>query len=114
MGEASTKASKVASELNWPKASRPGKSRRCRERKIHIVESDCLPRRPLVVKTAFAELGLNKAVSYITWDSGHYSILRPNKREFIYKMVEPGLIIEDDETIMRPAARVVENRVPRS
>ena len=51
---------------------------------------------------------------HITWDSGHYSILRPNKREFIYKMVEPGLIIEDDETIMRPAARVAENRVPRS
>ena len=25
---------------------------------------------------------------HITWDSGHYSILRPIKREFIYKMVE--------------------------
>ena len=49
---------------------------------------------------------------HITWDSGHYSILRPNKREFIYKMVEPGLIIEDDETVMRPAARIAEDRVP--
>lgn len=49
---------------------------------------------------------------HITWDSGHYSILRPNKREFIYKMVEPGLIIEDDDTVMRPASRIIEDRVP--
>jgi hypothetical protein len=48
---------------------------------------------------------------HITWDSGHYSILRPNKREFTYKMVEPGRIIEDDETVMQPAARTVEERV---
>ena len=48
---------------------------------------------------------------HITWDSGHYSILRPNKREFIYKIVEPGRIIEDDETVMQPAARTVEDRV---
>ena len=49
---------------------------------------------------------------HITWDSGHYSILRPNKREFTYKMVEPGRIIEDDETAMRPAARTIDDRVP--
>jgi len=51
---------------------------------------------------------------HITWDSGHYSILRPIKREFIYKMVEPGVIIEDDDTVMRPAARIIEDRVPLS
>ncbi len=51
---------------------------------------------------------------HITWDSGHYSILRPNKREFIYKMVEPGLIIEDDDTVMRPAARIIEDRAPEA
>lgn len=51
---------------------------------------------------------------HIAWDSGHYSILRPNKREFIYKMVEPGQIIEDDETEMRPAARTIEDKVPAS
>jgi hypothetical protein len=51
---------------------------------------------------------------HITWDSGHYSILRPNKREFIYKMVEPGLIIEDDETVMRPASRIREDKVPHT
>jgi len=49
---------------------------------------------------------------HIAWDSGNYSILRPNKRDFIYKMVEPGLIIEDDETAMRPAARTIEEKVP--
>ena len=51
---------------------------------------------------------------HITWDSGHYSILRPIKREFIYKMVEPGVIIEDDDTVMRPAARIIEDRVPHT
>lgn len=51
---------------------------------------------------------------HITWDSGHYSILRPNKREFIYKMVEPGLIIEDDDTVMRPASRVIEGKAPNA
>jgi len=51
---------------------------------------------------------------HITWDSGHYSILRPNKREFIYKMVEPCLIIGDDDTVTRPAARIIEDRVPLS
>lgn len=51
---------------------------------------------------------------HIAWESGQYSILRPNKREFIYKIVEPGLIIEEDETVMRPAARIIEDRVPHA
>lgn len=51
---------------------------------------------------------------HIAWDSGQYSILRPDKREFIYKIVEPGLIIEDDETEMRPAARTIEDSVPNA
>ena len=51
---------------------------------------------------------------HITWDSGHYSILRPNKREFIYKMVEPGFIIKDDDTVMRPAARIIDDKVPHT
>lgn len=49
---------------------------------------------------------------HIAWDSGHYSILRPNKREFIYKLIEPGKIIEDDETEMRPTARTIAEKVP--
>ncbi|WPJ97944.1 hypothetical protein SH580_09495 [Coraliomargarita algicola] len=49
---------------------------------------------------------------HIAWDSGQYSILRPNKREFSYKIIEPGQIIEDDESEMRPAARTIEDKVP--
>ncbi|MEC7280835.1 MAG: hypothetical protein VXU50_02115, partial [Verrucomicrobiota bacterium] len=112
-----TKASKVASELNQAKGflgvwkiGEDGTNE-----KYIFVESD-----RSAATTAGGEDGLRGAWAkqgselHITWDSGHYSILRPNKREFIYKMVEPGLIIEDDETIMRPAARIVEDRVPSS
>ena len=112
-----TKASKVASELNQAKGflgvwkiGEDGTNE-----KYIFVESD-----RSAATTAGGEDGLRGSWAkqgselHITWDSGHYSILRPNKREFIYKMVEPGLIIEDDETIMRPAARIVEDRVPSS
>lgn len=49
---------------------------------------------------------------HIAWDSGHYSILRENRREFAYKRIEPGKIIEDDESEMRPAIRTIEEKVP--
>jgi hypothetical protein len=29
-------------------------------------------------------------------------------------MVEPGVIIEDDDSVMRPAARIIEDRVPHA
>ena len=112
-----TKASKVASELDQAKGflgvwkiGEDGTNA-----KYIFVESD-----RSAATTAGGEDGLRGSWAkqgselHITWDSGHYSILRPNKREFIYKMVEPGLIIEDDEAIMRPAARIVEDRVPSS
>ncbi|MGZ0656188.1 hypothetical protein ACWPKO_08925 [Coraliomargarita sp. W4R53] len=51
---------------------------------------------------------------HIAWDNGNYSILRPNKREFAYKIIESGQIIEDDTTEMRPAARTIEDRIPSS
>ena len=112
-----TKASKVASELNQAKGFlgvwKIGEDGT--KVKYIFVESD-----RSAATTAGGEDGLRGSWAkqgselHITWDSGHYSILRPNKREFIYKMVEPGLIIEDDETIMRPAARIVEDRVPSS
>jgi hypothetical protein len=112
-----TKARKVASELDRAKGFlgiwKIGEDDT--NAKYIFVESD-----RSAATTAGSEDGLRGSWAkqgselHITWDSGHYSILRPNKREFIYKMVEPGLIIEDDETIMRPAARVVEDRVPRS
>jgi hypothetical protein len=49
---------------------------------------------------------------HIAWDSGHYSILRENRREFAYKRIEPGRVIEDDESESLPAVRTIEERVP--
>jgi hypothetical protein len=49
---------------------------------------------------------------HIAWDSGQYSILRPNQREFNYKIIQSGHIIEDDESEMRPAARTIAEKVP--
>lgn len=49
---------------------------------------------------------------HIAWDTGSYSILRENKREFAYKQISPGVIIEDDETDMRPAVRTIDEKVP--
>lgn len=49
---------------------------------------------------------------HITWDSGHYSILRENRRDFAYKRIKPGAIIEEDETEFVPASRTIESKVP--
>ena len=112
-----TKASKVASELDRAKGFlgiwKIGEDDT--NAKYIFLESD-----RSAATTAGGNEGLRGSWAkqgselHITWDSGHYSILRPNKREFIYKMIKPGLIIEDDETIMQPAARILEDRVPRS
>lgn len=49
---------------------------------------------------------------HIAWDNGQYSILRPDEREFIYKTIAAGQIIEDDESEMRPAERTIEEKLP--
>ncbi|MEC7273775.1 MAG: hypothetical protein VXU48_00860, partial [Verrucomicrobiota bacterium] len=49
---------------------------------------------------------------HITWDSGHYSIIREGNRGFSYKSVAPGAIIEEDTTEMRPAVRTIEEKIP--
>lgn len=49
---------------------------------------------------------------HIAWDSGQYSILRENRRTFLYKQIEPGEIIEDYETKLVNAARTNEDNVP--
>ena len=115
VGEAPTKASEIASDRDRAKGFigiwKIGEDET--NAKYIFVESD-----RSAATNAGGEDGLRGSWAkqgselHITWDSGHYSILRPNKREFIYKMVEPGLIIEDDETVMRPAARIIEDRVP--
>lgn len=51
---------------------------------------------------------------HIIWDSGHYGILRESERGFNYKQVEPGKVIEDDETEAVSVARTIESSVPAS
>jgi hypothetical protein len=49
---------------------------------------------------------------HIAWESGQYSILRPENRGFIYKTIEAGQIIENDESEMLPAERTIEDKLP--
>lgn len=49
---------------------------------------------------------------HIIWDSGHYGILRETESGFDYKQVEPGQVIEDDESETVAAARTIESKVP--
>ena len=49
---------------------------------------------------------------HIAWDSGHYSILRENRRGFAYQHIAPGEVIEDDATEPRPAIRTNRDNVP--
>ena len=49
---------------------------------------------------------------HITWDSGHYSIIRESKRGFFYKRIAPGAVIEEDTSEMRPAVRTIEEKIP--
>ncbi len=48
---------------------------------------------------------------HIVWDSGQYGILRETERGFDYKQVDPGEVIEDDETDTEVASRTIESRV---
>ncbi|TVP78263.1 MAG: hypothetical protein EA353_08650 [Puniceicoccaceae bacterium] len=49
---------------------------------------------------------------HIAWDSGHYSILRENRRDFAYKRIAPGQVIEDDTTEPSVAIRTSRDSVP--
>lgn len=49
---------------------------------------------------------------HIIWDGGNYGILRESERGFNYKQIEPGQVIEDDETETVAAARTIESNVP--
>lgn len=51
---------------------------------------------------------------HIAWDSGHYSILRENRRGFTFKRIAPGEIIEDDATEPEPAIRTNRDNVPQA
>jgi len=49
---------------------------------------------------------------HIIWDSGRYGILRETERGFDYQQVEPGKVIEEDETEAVKAERTIESKVP--
>ena len=49
---------------------------------------------------------------HIAWDSGHYSILKQNERDFSYKQIEPGVIIEDDTSTRLAANRTSQDNAP--
>jgi len=49
---------------------------------------------------------------HIAWDSGHYSILKQNERDFSYKQIEPSVIIEDDTSARLAASRTSQDNVP--
>ena len=51
---------------------------------------------------------------HIAWDSGHYSILKQNERDFAYKQIAPGAIIEDDESSWLAATRTRQDNVPNA
>ncbi|WP_269525915.1 hypothetical protein [Coraliomargarita parva] len=51
---------------------------------------------------------------HISWDSGHYSILRENQRGFSYKRIEPGEAIEEDSGEYITATRTSEPNLPAS
>lgn len=51
---------------------------------------------------------------HIAWDSGNYSIIRADRRQFTYKEIPAGVIIEDDETEPRPAVRTIKENVPQA
>ena len=49
---------------------------------------------------------------HIAWDTGHYSILKQNERDFSFKLIPPGTIIENDESERLSASRTSEDNVP--
>lgn len=49
---------------------------------------------------------------HIAWDTGHYSILRETRRNFTYKRIAPGQIIEEDRTEPAVAIRTTRDNVP--
>jgi hypothetical protein len=49
---------------------------------------------------------------HIAWDSGHYSILKQNERDFSYKQIEAGVIIEEDESARLAASRTRQDKIP--
>ncbi|ADE55424.1 hypothetical protein [Coraliomargarita akajimensis] len=64
---------------------------------------------PQGFRGAWAKQG---AELHIVWNTGHYSILRQSERDFTYKTVQPGMVIEDDKSAWGRGSRTNEVNVP--
>ena len=51
---------------------------------------------------------------HIAWDTGHYGILKQNERNFTFKLIEPGALIEKDAADEWTANRTSENSLPEA
>lgn len=49
---------------------------------------------------------------HIAWNTGHYSILRQNERGFGYKRIDPGALINEDDSPFSPGNRTSESNIP--
>lgn len=50
---------------------------------------------------------------HVVWDSGHYGILRQNEREYTFKLIAPGTVIENDQSKESTAIRTDSETVPQ-
>ena len=49
---------------------------------------------------------------HIAWDTGYYGILKQNERNFTFRLIAPGAVIEENESNESVATRVNEDRLP--
>ncbi len=49
---------------------------------------------------------------HISWDNGHYGILKENDRDFIFQLIDSGTVIEKNESVGQLATRIGEDQLP--
>lgn len=49
---------------------------------------------------------------HLVWDTGHYGILKQNERDFSFKLIPPGNIIEKDQSEQLTASRTSDDNLP--
>lgn len=49
---------------------------------------------------------------HISWDTGHYGVLKENERDFTFRLIAPGAFIEKNESGEQLATRINRDQVP--
>jgi hypothetical protein len=49
---------------------------------------------------------------HLTWDTGHYGILKQNDRDFSFKLISPGIRIDQDASELHRASRTNDDNLP--